>query len=163
VPIIAGLFGRGIALITAWLEVRVLLGPPINKINDLARLLAAVATAIGDRFSVYKWNCGTFTDEVRANPPREPRRRPPLSHRASRDCGAILSRRSRASRTTRLRSSTWRRSTSLICSLTTSTGARAMSVSARVPFQSSRPLKPTRVGPPTLRRQSVPQKGGEGR
>jgi len=35
-------------LITVWLEVRVLPGPPPNKINDLADLLAAVATVFGD-------------------------------------------------------------------------------------------------------------------
>jgi hypothetical protein len=36
------------ALATAWLEVRVLPGPPPNKIKHLAGLLAAVATVIGD-------------------------------------------------------------------------------------------------------------------
>jgi hypothetical protein len=36
------------ALITAWLEVRVLPGPPRNKINDLYDILATMATAIGD-------------------------------------------------------------------------------------------------------------------
>ena len=38
-------------LITVWLEVRVLPGPPHNKIKHLARLLAAVATVIGDSSS----------------------------------------------------------------------------------------------------------------
>ncbi len=37
-------------LITAWLEVRVLPGPPPNKINGLTDILAAVATVVGDRF-----------------------------------------------------------------------------------------------------------------
>ena len=42
------LSGAGRALITAWLEVRVLPGPPPNKIKHLAGPLAAAATVIGD-------------------------------------------------------------------------------------------------------------------
>src|SRR5581483_2566856 len=48
--IISELSEESRALITAWLEVRVLPGPPISKIKGLAVNLAAVATAIGDRF-----------------------------------------------------------------------------------------------------------------
>src|ERR1700692_2179583 len=36
------------AVITAWLEVRVLPGPPYNKINSLSGSLASLAAAIGD-------------------------------------------------------------------------------------------------------------------
>jgi hypothetical protein len=36
------------AVITAWLEVRVLPGPPYNKINGLSQSLATLAAAIGD-------------------------------------------------------------------------------------------------------------------
>ncbi|HEY1747984.1 MAG TPA: hypothetical protein VGG11_14635, partial [Xanthobacteraceae bacterium] len=36
------------ALITAWLEVRVLPGPPPNKDDGLAAVLATLAAAIGD-------------------------------------------------------------------------------------------------------------------
>jgi hypothetical protein len=50
-PIIVELSGPGTALITAWLEVRVLPGPPPNKINDLGGLSATLATAIGDSLS----------------------------------------------------------------------------------------------------------------
>ncbi len=48
-PNVAELSGAVTALITAWLEVRVLPGPPHNKINDLGRCLATLATYIGDR------------------------------------------------------------------------------------------------------------------
>jgi hypothetical protein len=47
-PIIVELSGAVTALITAWLEVRVLPGPPINEIKDLARFLATLATVFGD-------------------------------------------------------------------------------------------------------------------
>ena len=47
-PIFIDFSGKGRALITAWLEVRVLPGPPQNKINDLAGTLATLATAISD-------------------------------------------------------------------------------------------------------------------
>ena len=42
-------FSGGVtSLITAWLEVRVLPGPPSNKFNSLARLLATLAAWFGD-------------------------------------------------------------------------------------------------------------------
>jgi hypothetical protein len=47
-PINADLSGQVSVLITAWLEVRILPGPPTNKIKHLADLLAAVATFIDD-------------------------------------------------------------------------------------------------------------------
>jgi hypothetical protein len=37
-----------VALLTAWLEVRVLPGPPLNIINTLDGILATVATVFGD-------------------------------------------------------------------------------------------------------------------
>ena len=47
-PVFIDFSGEVSALITAWLEVRVLPGPPSNKIKHLAGILAAVATVIGD-------------------------------------------------------------------------------------------------------------------
>jgi hypothetical protein len=48
---VVALVGQGIttSVPSVWLEVRVLPGPPHNKINHLADILAAVATGIGGR------------------------------------------------------------------------------------------------------------------